>query len=183
MNINKSWRTWKILMGVALGVLLLADAVLIFVIWQSSREGAESTRVQRDRLALQAKLLKADVERGDKIRASLPRIGKDCDSFYQEKFQGSSTGYSTIVADLGELTTKAGLKSSGLAFQQKEVKDHGVIEIGIRTSVQGDYPAIIRFISDLEHSKNFYLLDNLHLDSASTGGIRLSLDLRTYFRT
>jgi hypothetical protein len=27
------------------------------------------------------------------------------------------------------------------------------------------------------------LLDNLHLDSASTGGIRLSLDLRTYFRT
>jgi Tfp pilus assembly protein PilO len=183
MNINKSWRTWKILIGAALGVLLLADAVLIFVIWQSSREGAESTRAQRDRLALQARLLKADVERGEKIRASLPRIGRDCDSFYQEKFQGAGTGYSTIVADLGELTTKAGLKSSGLGFQQKEVKDHGVIEIGIRTSVQGDYPAIIRFISDLEHSRNFYLLDNLHLDSASTGGIRLSLDLRTYFRT
>ncbi|HYL69238.1 MAG TPA: GspMb/PilO family protein [Candidatus Limnocylindria bacterium] len=180
---NQSWRTWKILMGVALGVLLLADAALIVVIWQSSREGAESSRAQRDRLALQAKLLKADVERGEKIRASLPRIGKDCDSFYQDRFQGSGTGYSTIVADLGELTTKAGVKSSGLTFQQKEVKDHGVIEIGIRTSVQGDYPAIIRFISDLEHSKNFYLLDNLHLDSASTGGIRLSLDLRTYFRT
>jgi len=183
MNINKTWRTRKILVVVALGVLLLADAALIFVIWQTSREGAESTRVQRDRLALQAKLLKADVERGDKIRASLPRIGKDCDSFYQEKFQSSGTGYSTIVADLGALTTKAGLKSSGFGFQQKEVKDHGVIEIGIRTSVQGDYPAIIRFISDLEHSKNFYLLDNLHLDSAGTGGIHLSLDLRTYFRT
>ena len=180
---NQPWRTWKILVGVALSVLLLADAALIFVIWQSSREGAESTRAQRDRLALQAKLVRADVERGEKIRASLPRIGKDCDSFYQDKFHGSGTGYSTIVADLGELTTKAGLKSSGLTFQQKEVKDHGVIEIGIRTSVQGDYPAIIRFISDLEHSKNFYLLDNLHLDSASTGGIRLSLDLRTYFRT
>jgi Tfp pilus assembly protein PilO len=183
MNTNGSWRTWKILIGVALGVLLLVDAGLIFVIWQSSREGAESTRVQRDRLALQAKLLKADVARGEKIRASLPTIGRDCDSFYQEKLQGSNTGYSTIVADLGELTNKAGLKSSGLTFQQKEVKDHGVIEIGIRTSVQGDYPAIMRFISDLEHSKNFYLLDNLHLDSANTGGIRLSLDLRTYFRT
>jgi Tfp pilus assembly protein PilO len=183
MNKDKSRRTWKIFIGVALGVLLLADAVLIFVIWQSSRAGAESARAQRDRLALQAKLLKADVERGDKIRASLPRIGKDCDSFYQEKFQSSSSGYSTIVADLGALTTKAGLKSSGFAFQQKEVKDHGVVEIGIRTSVQGDYPAIIRFISDLEHSRNFYLLDNLHLDSASTGGIRLSLELRTYFRT
>jgi Tfp pilus assembly protein PilO len=180
---NQPWRTWKILIGVVLGVLLLVDAALIFVIWQSSRAGTESSRAQRDRLALQARLLKADVERGEKIRVSLPRIGMDCDSFYQEKFQGSATGYSTIVADLGELTTKAGLKSSGLTFQQKEVKDHGVIEIGIRTSVQGDYPAIIRFLSDLEHSKNFYLLDNLHLDSASTGGIRLNLDLRTYFRT
>jgi Tfp pilus assembly protein PilO len=179
---NQSWRNWKIIIGIALGLLLLADAGLIFIIWQSSREGAESTLAQRDRLGLQAKLLKADVERGEKIRASLPRIGKDCDSFYQEKFQGSGTGYSTIVSDLGALTSKAGVKSSGLTFQQKEVKDHGVIEIGIRTSVQGDYPAIIRFISDLEHSRNFYLLDNLHLDSASTGGIRLSLDLRTYFR-
>jgi Tfp pilus assembly protein PilO len=183
MNMNQSWRNWKILIGVALAALLLADAALILVIWQSSREGAESPRAQRDRLALQAKLLKADVERGEKIRSSLPRIGKDCDSFYQERFQGSGTGYSTIVADLGALTTKAGLKSSGLTFQQKEVKDHGVIEIAIRTSVQGDYPAIIHFISDLEHSKNFYMLDNLHLDSAGTGGIRLSLDLRTYFRT
>jgi len=180
---NQSWRNWKIIIGIALGLLLLADVGLIFIIWQSSREGAESALAQRDRLALQAKLLKADVERGEKIRASLPRIGKDCDSFYQENFQGSSTGYSAIVADLGELTSKAGVKSSGLGFQQKEVKDHGVIEVSIRTSVQGDYPAIIRFISDLEHSRNFYLLDNLHLDSAGTGGIRLSLDLRTYFRT
>jgi Tfp pilus assembly protein PilO len=183
MNMIQSWRTWKIIIGVALGLLLLIDAGLIFVIWQSSREGTESTRAQRDRLALQAKLLKADVERGEKIRASLPKIGKDCDSFYQEKLKGSDTGYSTIVSDLGDLTTKAGLKSSGLAFQQKEVKDHGVIEISIRTAVQGDYPAIIHFINDLEHSKNFYLLDNLHLDSAGTGGLRLSLDLRTYFRT
>jgi len=72
---NQPWRTWKILVGVALSVLLLADAALIFVIWQSSREGAESTRAQRDRLALQANLLRADVDRGEKIRTSLPRIG------------------------------------------------------------------------------------------------------------
>jgi Tfp pilus assembly protein PilO len=180
---NRSWRTWKILIGVALGVLLLADVALVFVIWQSSREGVESTRAQRDRLAMQAKLLKADVERGEKIRASLPQIGKDCDAFYHDKFLDSGGGYSAIVSDLGGLTNKAGLKSSGFTFQQKEVKDHGVIEIGIKTSVQGDYPAIIRFISDLEHSKNFYLLDNLHLDTGNTGGIRLSLDLRTYFGT
>lgn len=180
---NPSWRTWKILIGAALGVLLLADVGLVYVIWQSSRAGEESARAQRDHLAIQATLLKADVERGEKIRASLPQIGKDCDAFYHERFLDTATGYSAIVADLGQLTSKAGLVSSGYSLQQRDVKDHGVIEIGIKTSVQGNYPAIIRFISDLEHSKNFYLLDNLHLDTGSTGGIRLSLDLRTFFRT
>jgi Tfp pilus assembly protein PilO len=183
MSVNVNWRTWKTSIGIALGVLLLADAALIFVLWQAAREGPQSMRAQRDRLASQAKLLKADVKRGEKIRESLPQIGKDCDAFYHDRFLGASNGYSAIEADLGELTSKAGLKTTGFSFKQKEVKDHGVTEISIQTVVSGDYPAIIRFINDLEHSKNFYLLDNLRLDSASTGGIHLSLDLRMFFRT
>ncbi len=180
---NSSWRKWKTVISVTLGVLVVLDLALIFALWQSSREAAESLRSQRDRLALHAKELKGDVERGQRIQASLPQIGKDCDAFFHAKFLEAGTGYSAIVADLGELINKSGLKSSGLTFQQKEQKDHGVVEVGIKAAVQGDYPSLIRFINDLEHSKNFYLLDNLHLDSGGTGGIRLSLDLRTYFRT
>jgi Tfp pilus assembly protein PilO len=183
MSDTPNSRNWKTAVGVVLAILLLADAALIFVLWQAAREGPQAMRAQRDRLAVQEKLLKADIERGDKIRASLPQIGKDCDAFYHDNFIAASNGYSAIEADLGQLTTKAGLKSTGFAFRQKEVKLHGVTEISITTSISGDYPAIIRFINDLEHSKNFYLLDNLHLDSAAAGGIHLNLDLRTYFRT
>ena len=74
MNMKRSWNTWKKLIFCALGVLLLADLALVFVLWQASREGVESMRAQRARLETQAKLLKADVARGDKIRASLPTI-------------------------------------------------------------------------------------------------------------
>jgi Tfp pilus assembly protein PilO len=183
MSFNINWRTGKITIGVALGVLLLADVALVFVLWQAAREGPQAMRAQRDRLAAQAKLLKADVKRGEKIRESLPQIGKDCDAFYHDRFLGASGGYSAVEADLGELTAKAGLRTSGFSFKQKDVKDHGVTEIAIQTTVSGDYSAIIRFINDLEHSKNFYLLDNLRLESASTGGIHLSLDLRMFFRT
>lgn len=49
--------------------------------------------------------------------------------------------------------------------------------------LDAEYPAIIQFINGLERSKNFYLLDSLRLTSASTGGIRLDLDLHTFFRT
>ena len=75
------------------------------------------------------------------------------------------------------------MKVGGLTLNQKEVKGRGVTLITITESVDGNYPAIIQFINALERSKNFYLLDNLTLDSGgSNPGIKLNLDLRTFFR-
>ncbi|MGB8521344.1 MAG: GspMb/PilO family protein [Candidatus Acidiferrales bacterium] len=183
MNKKRPWNTWKRLILGALGVLLLADLALVFIFLQSTREGVESMRAQRTRLESEAKLLKADVARGDAIRASLPKVGKDCDTFYHTAFLDASDGYSAIESDLGAIATKAGLRTSTITFSQKEVKDRGVTLITVLDSVDGDYPAIIQFINGLERSKYFYLLNDLHLDTATAGAIRLHLELRTYFRT
>ena len=64
------WHSWKKWTGIALAVLLLADGALAGYLWQLNRQGPEELRAQRDLLATQAKLLKADVTRGQKIRAS-----------------------------------------------------------------------------------------------------------------
>jgi len=180
---EKSWRGGKKAVGLALAVLLAVDAGLLYVRWQGGHEAPFEMRAQRDRLQAQAKLLHADVQRGGKIRASLPQVGKDCDAFYHEDFLDPKFGYSDIESDLGAIAQKAGLKNSAISFKQRELKDHGVTEIGISTSVEGSYASIIQFISGLERSKNFYLLNDLRLDSATTGGIRLRLELQTYFRT
>jgi hypothetical protein len=183
MNTTRPWDAWKKIILSAFGLLLLADLALVFVLWQASREGVDSMRAQRARLETQAKLLKADVARGDKIRASLPTVGKDCDAFYHDAFLDASTGYSDIESDLGNIAVKSGLRVGGLTLNQKEVKGRGVTLITISESVDGDYPAIIKFINGLERSKYFYLLNNLQLDTSNLGGIRLRLELRTYFRT
>jgi Tfp pilus assembly protein PilO len=183
MNRQRPWRAWKKVIGYSLVALLAVDLGLIFILWQSSREGVEDMRAQRNRLETEAKLLQADVARGEKIRASLPAVGKDCDGFYRDAFLDSAVGYSSIESDLGEIASKAGLKTTSINLSQKEVKSRGVTQVVITDSVEGDYPAIIHFINGLERSKYFYLLNDLRLDSASTGGINLRLELRTYFRT
>jgi Tfp pilus assembly protein PilO len=180
---KRKWQSWKKGARIALAVLLVADAGLAIFLWQSSREDPAELRAQRDRLAIQAKLLKADVARGEKIRASLSQVRKDSDSFYLQSFLDPITGYSDIETDLDEIAAKSNVKTTGFTFKQKEVKDRGVTEISIGTSVDADYPAVIDFINGLEHSKYFYLLDNLQLSSASTGLIRLQIGLHTYFRT
>jgi hypothetical protein len=75
---KSSWRSWKTWTVAALALLLAADVALCVFLLQASREAPDEIRAQRDRLALQERLLKSDIERGEKIRASLPQVGKDC---------------------------------------------------------------------------------------------------------
>jgi len=183
MTTTRAWQPWKLWTSVALGVLLLADVALAVFLTEGSRQDPATLRAERDRLALQAKLLRADVERAERIRAGLPQTGKDCDAFYHQSFLDSATGYSQIESDLDAIAAQSGVKTSDLSFKTTQIKDRSVTEITINTSVDADYPAVIRFINGLERSKNFYLLDNLRLGSAGLGGLKLDLELHTYFRT
>jgi Tfp pilus assembly protein PilO len=183
MTGNRSWGEWKKWTGVALIALLVVDVALGVFLWRASQAGPEKMAAERDRLSLLSKQLKADVDRCEKIRSSMATAGKDADSFYHQTFLDRASGYSSIETDLNAIATSAGLRASGVTFKEKEIKDRGVTEISMATSVEGDYSSIIKFINGLERSKNFYLLNNLHLASATQGGIKLDLQLRTYFRS
>jgi hypothetical protein len=177
---RQSWKTWT---GVALGALLAVDLGLAVSLWPGGRQDPVALQADRDRLALQAKLLRADIERGEKIRQSLPAAGKQCDEFYRESFLDAGTGYSQIEADLGAIAKETGVQTTGFTFKQTDIKEKGTTEIQISATVDADYPALVRFINGLERSKNFYLLDSLRLATGVTGEIKLALDLHTYFRT
>ena len=181
----RNWQTWKKWAAGAVAVILLLDICLVGYLWNASRQDRGDLIANRQRLTSDAKLLQADVNRGETIRQSLPRVGKDSDDFYRESFLDGASGYSDIETDLGAIAAKAGVRTSGFSFSQKLIPERGVTEIFISTSVAADYPAIVEFINGLERSKNFYLLDSLRLASAATtpGGIHLELSLHTYFRT
>lgn len=177
------WPTWKKGITTALLVLVVADLALVFVLWQIGKQGPQEMRARRNQLIEEAKLLRADVARGQKIRASIPLAGRQCDAFYQKAFFDSTTGYSQIESDLNAISKQAGVQTSGLNFKQSDVKGRGVKEVLVNTRVTADYPSLIRFINGIERSQDFYLLDQLRLHSGKAGMIDLDLDLHTYFRT
>lgn len=179
----ENWPAWKKGIAAALLVLVAADLALVFVLWQIGRQGPREMRARTVRLTEEAKLLNADVVRGEKIRSSLPLAGRQCDAFYQKAFLDSTIGYSQIEEDLNSIGKDAGVQTSGLSFKQKPVKGRGVTEIDVSTKVTADYPSLVRFINGIERSQNFYLLDGLTLHAGQSGMVDLNLDLHTYFRT
>jgi Tfp pilus assembly protein PilO len=183
MTLTGKWAKWKIAAAAGVGVLLLADLVLCVALWQMAREAPIEMAANRDQLAQTSKELKADVARGERIRGELNQVGKNSNEFYKNSFLDSRTVYSTVDSDIAAIAAKAGVKTTGFTFKPTNVPNRNVAELDINMSVDGDYRSLLQFVNGIERSKNFYFLNQLQLAAAGPNGIRLQLELHTYFRT
>jgi Tfp pilus assembly protein PilO len=176
-----------ILAGLAL--LLVMDAALAYhnarlAVKEENPDGrlkAESRQVA---------LVKADVERANKIKARLPEVQKYFDQF-ETTLPPVGKGYSMVSQELGEIAREMHVQVQDLKFRQKEVPGRNVDEIEVEALLDGDYAGIVRFLNRLQRSKNTYVVDSLGLDSAAgtgtvnaapPGTVKVSLHLRSYFR-
>ncbi|MHB8525736.1 MAG: hypothetical protein ACYC92_05985 [Candidatus Acidiferrales bacterium] len=183
MTTRNSSRKWKLAVKIALACVLALDGALILVNARAATVAPQSQALERNRLAQKEKLLAADVAKGHAIEQHLPNVGEECDTFYQRNLLQASSGYSTVISDIGQMAKSAGVQISGVGFHETAVKDRGLSEVQMTAAVQGDYQSLIRLINNLEHSPHFYVLDGLTLASESSGSIKLNVTLRTYFRT
>jgi len=167
---------------VIIGLILLADVVLVGVNWQlSSSRSAPGDEVRA--LRRRRDLMAADIRRVEAIRAQLPGVQTETTSFMDKDLRPAGDGYSSVDADLEALAKDSGLQITSAHFRQKAVDKRGVEEVTITITMQGAYPSLVSFINALERSKSFYLLDSLSLDSSTEGLLKLNLELRTYFRS
>jgi Tfp pilus assembly protein PilO len=165
-----------------IGAVLLIDLGLLAVNWRLATEPS-TPRTELNLLRRRHNLLAADVARAEQIRKEMPGTDRQCDTFFTENLHPAGIGYSSVVSDLGAVAHEAGLATENLSFRQHPADRRGVVEVEISTVVNGDYASVVRFINGLEHSNNFYVLDNLALAPSSPGVLKLNLQLRTYFRT
>ena len=151
-----------------LAVILLADVVLIGVRWRLNG----SSHVQPGdltRLGMLEKQYRADNTRLERFKTELPADEKQWDEFFTTHFHAAGAGYSAISEDLGGLSRSAGLRSDTVSFHQHPADARGLMQVDISTAVEGDYEGLIQFLNKLEHSDNFYVLDNLTLATSSVG--------------
>jgi Tfp pilus assembly protein PilO len=171
---------------VAVVLLLLADVALAAYSWQLS----SAPHAPRQQLAVetnQHNLLKADIKRAQDIRDNIPAIQKDCDHFEQSLFPARS-GYSAVRSELGATAKKSGIQLEDLTFKPTEIASRGMTEVSIDATVNGNYKSVIAFLNGLQRSSNLYAVDALSLapenaSQASANIIKVTLHLRTYFRT
>lgn len=177
-------RDFKIKMRfiVALLVLLVAaDVVLGVYSWRLAN--AQSAKQELMLLTRNRELLKKDIQRAREIRARIPAIQKDCDAFEQSLFP-ERTGYSAVSSELDQLAAKSGLRLQSRSLSPATVNGHELTQIGIDAQVSGDYRGVVKFLNELQRSKNFYAVEGLTARPAGQGrgSVQVGVHIKTYFR-
>jgi len=170
---------------IVLGMLLAADLGLAIYSWQLS-SSPQTPQREFDDQTTKLGVLKGDIKSAQSIKDNMPRTRSDCEKF-ELSLPASSTGYSSIEAELDEIAKKAGLRIETRLEKQKQILNRGMAEVSIDATVSGDYGSVVRFVNGLQRSQRFYVVDGLALatdaqSQAAAGLVRVALHVRTYFR-
>jgi len=182
MDRSFSFRRQTILVG--LGLLFVADLGLAFYSWRASAE-LRKPMAQLDADSKKLGILSGDIERAEKIRHDLPATIADCDRFDGTLLPASS-GESVVIAELDDLAGKSGLQKQNLTVRHKEVLGRGLTQVDLDTTVSGSYANIVKFMNNLQRSKNNYIVESLSLQQEGqtySTALRIGLHMKTYYRT
>lgn len=176
----------KIAIIAGLVLLFGLDGFLAYHNARMSSEG-ENPEMALKRDARQVALVKADVERATKIKTRTPEVQKFFEDF-ENTLPTADKGYSIISQEFDDISRDTHVQVQDEKFHQKDVTGRNLNEVEIQATVVGDYAGIVKFLNRLQRSKNTYIVDSLGLDSenqsgqAPAGTVRVSLNLRSYFR-
>jgi len=175
----------RVILGVVTFLVLADCGLAAYSWWQAS--APRTPQSELDRESLQIKLWRGDIERAKGIEQSMPTTQEDCDKF-EKSLLPLSKGYSAVTDELGAMARKTGLQFSSTKFRQKDIASRKLTEIELDASISGNYASVVKFLNSLQRSENVYVVDGLALSSdnqaqGSSNVLRLSLRMRTYFRT
>jgi len=183
------WREHRTLLTV-LGVLLVANAIFFF-----------TYRVQYEaRLrALDARLRQAedDLQRARNKRmqaeqqlASYNKVQADLENLYNRTWSTKPQRLTALINELKRMGAATQLDPNSMNFSQAQDKDAqkngrvGTSIVTITFSVHGSYQKIRQLINLLELSRQFVIIDAIHLGGggSSSGELTLDLRLKTVFK-
>lgn len=180
MNRWYARRRWILL---ALVALLVADAGAYFGWVRRSAAQPESDPAQVARLSREVSERAATVAHLERVREQAPRLQPQLDKFAMERFLSERRGFSRVAGDLEEAASQARVRLGRVSYQTAEEKvQPNLLRVEITTSVEGEYANLLRYLEGLERSPRLYLINQLNLDRAQRGRVRLEMQLATYFR-
>ena len=105
------------------------------------------------------------------------------DTFYNDVLGSKDTRMIQIQREVRAIAASLGMDPETIAYQPEILDKVGLISFSVNVPLAGDYRNLRQFISKIEKSQNFLIVDSVSLGGAKDGGALLDLNIRlsTYF--
>ena len=162
----------------ALAVLDLYLLGHLFFVWQAVKASGPDAVAQQRTMLTAARIAGKPLQG---IDAKLLTSTEQANAFYAHRLPYA---YSQVAAELGVLTTHAGVRLARVQYAQVPMLSGGnaLIQVSMDASVSGDYRPVIGLINDIERDKMFFVIGGITLTGQQTGQVNLRLRLTTYLR-
>lgn len=179
LSLSKSWKRRVVW---AIAVLFVVDLVVFFAGLRPFRVVEARRLALRSDLRRQFEERRQEVARLRDIQSKVEAAREQGDAFLRDQLLPQKEGFSTVVNELDAMAAAAAVRKGTVNFKTKSLQGHSLFEVGLSTTVEGDYPSLVRFVNKIEQSQRFFVIENLSLASSPNSPvIKLNLRLLTYF--
>ncbi len=179
-----STRDPRVVMRIILGVLVAANLIAVWLVVSPPGGSAEDLegQLQSKRIELQQRKAQLDQSRAHRVQIDKSRT--EAQAFETEYFTSRRAASSTFVAELSRAATESGMRPKEHSFLFDPVEGSDVLTMmTITAGYEGTYTDLLEFISHLDRSKKFLILDSLGATpQQNTGLLNVTLKLNAFVK-
>ncbi len=160
-------------------------AVLFGVIWFRERGASASRRAELAELQTQVQRTKKQLADAKLEMARWLEAQRELDSFRGTYFYSDKNGIEALRLDLERIFEQAGMRAPTMDYRYADMGKEKVKRIVTSFTYTGTYAALKKFLSIIENTPRFLVIDEIDFTNTGSGGgpLTLRMTLAGYYET
>jgi len=177
-NFRAAVRDPRVVVRVILAVLLAANLVAAVLAFKPFGGSADDLRQHREALQSQLNQAQARLAATRALASKIQKGRAEGDQFLDHYVTDRRTTFSTIFEELDRTAQDAGIKPHDRNVELNEIEGSDTLEMmSITAGYEGSYESLQKFISLLDRSPRFLIIESL-VASPQQGGQTLNVTLK-----
>jgi len=167
--------TWHLAGFVILLALAIGLGIRLGFDWAATNAHSNSVLLGKQ---LQLKTLQLETAPLSGIDGRVEQTREQIEGFELKRIPPN---YSSIDERINELEVASGVRLSRVQYTQR-APGAGLTEISVDTNINGEYPAIMKFINSIERDPTFFVIRAMAFTGTQGGSVGLRMQLSTWLR-
>ena len=164
-------------------VLLLANIAALFLLSLPKINAEALNRQRLEQVGQQEADLRRVLEERRDLKQFIEKNREALDTFYSDILGTKASRLTAILKERQDIGNQFGVLPTRVRYSSDQVRDLPIEQFRMAFPLAGTYESLRFFIDTVEHSSNFFIIEDIELDSASQQGdeLQMRITVSTFF--